>query len=355
MIKFDGSDAMGSSRHEGEKTWVERPCSDRRKSLLSEYLFETKSDVYGKMLRMCEKVSKSNVNILLVGESGVGKELAAKYIHLNSNRFEYPFVTVNCGAFSETLLESELFGHEKGAYTGATEMRKGRFEIANRGTFFLDEVGDVRPNTQIKLLRAIENKYIERIGSNTQQMIDFRLITATNRDLKSEVISGEFREDFFYRISTIVIRVPPLRERKEDLKLLINFFLEKSMKENGITITGMDTDVRSFLFSYDYPGNIRELKNIIDRMVVLSENGKITKDGVPIMYAIRRTAGESDAFNSKGLVPLKKYMNLIEATYLKEALGLMGGNVAETARQLEVSTRQLFNKIKKYKLNKKES
>lgn len=325
-------------------------CSRLKEGLMKNYLLETKSKVFKKMLRICEKVSKSNTNILLVGESGVGKEVIARYIHTCSNRCRRTFVPVNCSAFSETLLESELFGHEKGAYTGARDLRKGRFEIANHGTLFLDEVGDVSLSTQVKLLRAIESKSIERIGSNILRFIDFRLITASNKDLKDEVIKGNFREDFFYRISTIVVRVPPLRERREDLDSLINFILEKSSNENRIKITGMDKEVREFLYQYDYPGNIRELKNIIDRMVVLSEKGIITKDGLPVMFSVKKKDAQMNSTDYSEVIALKEFRKRTEAKYIKWILGVTGGNVAEAARRLNVSSRHLFNKINEYKI-----
>lgn len=325
-----------------------------KEKLLNNYLLNSTSESYNKMLSHCEKVANTKANILLTGESGTGKEVAAKYIHLCSPRSTNNFVPVNCSAFTETLLESELFGHEQGSFTGALKSKQGRFEFANNGTLFLDEVGDINLTTQVKLLRVLETKRIERLGSNIEKLIDFRLVSATNKDLLSEVINNNFREDFFYRISTIVINIPPLRERRDDLDKLIKFFLEKSQEENDITIHSIGPEAEKFLYSYNYPGNIRELKSIIDRMVILSVNGTITKDGIPILYDIRRIEKSLDKENSNfdKVISFKDFKNEKESKYLQWVLEQTGGNVAEAARQLDISARQLFNKIKEYDIKK---
>jgi DNA-binding NtrC family response regulator len=322
-----------------------------KKSLMSNYSLVSKNQEYKEMLYFCEKAANSNANILLVGESGTGKEVAAKYIHLHSQRNIKPFVAVNCSSFSDTLLESELFGYVQGAFTGATKSRVGRFELANKGTLFLDEIGDVNISTQVKLLRAIENKTIQRLGSNDEKIIDFRLISATNKNLKKEVLDNNFREDFFYRISTIVIRIPSLRERKEDLEDLINFFLLKAQEEHGIKIHSIDAEVKKFLYSYDYPGNIRELKNILDRMVIFSENGIITKSGIPLLFSVKKEQhGTISAFNE--IIPYKDFKKQSESVYLEWVLKQTKGNVAEASRKLNISSRQLFNKINEYNIKK---
>lgn len=327
-----------------------------KENLLNNYSLNSKNESYNKMLLHCEKVANSKANILLTGESGTGKEVAAKYIHLCSPRSNNSFVAVNCSAFTETLLESELFGHEQGAFTGASKSKEGRFEFANNGTLFLDEVGDINLTTQVKLLRVLETKKVERLGSNIEKSIDFRLISATNKDLLLEIINKNFREDFFYRISSIVIHVPSLKERKEDLENLINYFLEKSQEENGIKITNMDSEPKDFLYTYDYPGNIRELKSIIDRMVVLSTDGTITKDGIPILYNIKEKAEElpNEKTNNKfnEIITFKAFKSETESRYIQWVLEQTGGNVAEAARQLDISSRQLFNKIKEYGIKK---
>lgn len=327
-----------------------------REKLISEFMLNSNNESYLKMLSQCEKVAKSKANVLLTGESGTGKEVAAKYIHLCSTRCTNNFVAVNCSSYTETLLESELFGYEQGSFTGAVKSKQGKFEIANNGTLFLDEVGEINPTTQVKLLRVLETKKVERLGSNKEKLIDFKLISATNRNLIDEVMKNTFREDFFYRISSIVINVPPLRERKEDLDELINYFLDLSQKENCIEIHHIEPEAINFLKNYDYPGNIRELKSIIDRMVVLSSDGVITKDGIPILFNIHKKSDTNTSYSIGNkfnkIIPFKQYKSDTEAEYLQWVLEQTGGNVAEAARQLEISSRQLFNKIKDYNLQK---
>lgn len=333
---------------------------------MKEYCIETSSPVFQQTLAFCEKVADSNANILLIGESGSGKEVAARYIHQLSKRKAKDFIAINCSAYTETLLESELFGHEQGAFTGAVKAKEGKLEKAHKGTLFLDEIGDTNPITQVKLLRVIETKQIEHIGSNSPQHIDFRLISATNKDLHEAIGAGEFREDFFYRISTIVIRIPSLRERKEDMSTLISFFLGKAQAENKKEIRIMLPEVCKFLYEYDYPGNMRELKNIIDRMVVLSEDGVITKDCLPILYSMKakekKEAKESPVPHQdqpflqdhkfEDILPLHDFKRLTEARYLKWVLQQVDGNVAEAARRLDMSRRQLFYKINEYQIKK---
>lgn len=316
------------------------------------FLLNTKSPVFAETLRYCEKVANSNSNVLLIGESGTGKEVAAKYIHLCSQRASNDVVAVNCSAFTETLLESELFGYEQGAFTGALKAKKGKFELAHEGTLFLDEIGDTSLLTQVKLLRVIETKKFERIGSNTPMLIDFRLICATNKDLEENILNATFREDFFYRISTIAIRIPPLRERKEDLMDMINFFLEQSCIENRREITYIEPEVNEFLYNYDYPGNVRELKNTIDRLVILSEDGVIKKDNLPILHSIARMKPSSTSNTFQSIISLKEFRKNTESKYLQWVLNQVNGNVAEAARRLDISSRQLFNKINEYGLQK---
>lgn len=325
----------------------------------SKYMLNTNNKKFIKIINMAEKAANSNVNILILGDSGVGKEVFAKYIHSCSERKDRHFLAVNCHAFSDNLLESELFGHEKGAFTGAIEQRKGRFEAAHGGTLFLDEIGDISLSTQVKLLRTIETKKVERIGSNKTMDVDFRLISATNKDIQKSISNGEFREDLFYRISTIIIEIPPLRDRKEDLPNLIEFFLEKSKLELKKQIHTIEKKVMERLLSYDYPGNVRELKNIIERLVVLSENG-IIKDIDLSKYRVdseRDTKSREEKIdNNKEVEEIQRIRSLkdirseAEAKYIKKALEISGNNVTEAARKLSISRRQLFNKINEYKL-----
>lgn len=314
---------------------------------MTRVFLETKSKTFEKTLAMAQKAAKSNVNILLLGESGVGKEVFAEFIHESSRRNSGSLVPINCSSISASLLESELFGHEKGAFTGAVTNRIGRFEEANGGTLFLDEVGDISLDTQVKLLRVLESKCIEKVGSNAQKRLDFRLLSATNQDLEGKITIGEFREDFFYRISSIVIRIPPLRERKEDLENLISFFLKQAQEEHMIKISKIDREVKKFLLDYDYPGNVRELKNIIERLVVLSEDGTITKEWLPICINYKKERIEKEEIEIK---PLKEIRKEFEADYIQEVLYACAGNITEAAQLLEISRRQLFNKINDYGL-----
>ncbi len=324
----------------------------KEKDILREqFHLETKNPQFKQALDFCERVADSHANILLTGESGCGKEIASRYIHACGRRSTQNFVAVNCSAFTETLLESELFGHEQGSFTGASKSHTGKFELSNHGTLFLDEIGDLSLTIQIKLLRSLETKQIERIGSNTKREIDFQLICATNQNLPLKIRNREFREDFFYRISTIVIRIPALRERKEDLPALIDFFFKKSQEENSITIRSLDSTVKDFLFRYDYPGNIRELKNIIDRMVILSHNGVVREEALPIWYNIGTPPVPAEMQNTfSTIIPWKEFKAKSEADYLKWVIGQCGGNIAEASRKLHLSSRQIFNKIQEYNL-----
>lgn len=308
------------------------------------FMLQTKNREFRRVLDIAKKAAQSNTNILILGESGVGKEVLANYIHKCSDRQDRHFIPVNCHAFSDSLLESELFGHEKGAFTGAINRRKGRFEAAHGGTLFLDEVGDIPLSIQTKLLRAIETKKIERIGSNKPIKVDYRLISATNRDLYEEVANEIFREDLFYRISTITIELPPLRNRREDLPMLIDFFVKKSSMELKKNISDLEDGAREFLLAYDYPGNIREMKNIVERLVVLSEDGIIRERDLPSYEKIDK---KEELVKIK---PLKTLRKEIEADYISKVLRKCDYNVSQAARELDISRRQLFNKINEYNL-----
>lgn len=309
-----------------------------------EFILKTNNKKFLELLDLAKNAAKSNVNILILGESGVGKDVIANYIHNCSDRKERDFIPVNCCAFSDSLLESELFGHEKGAFTGALDKRIGRFESANNGTLFLDEIGDISLDVQVKLLRVLEKRTVERIGSNEEINVDFRLICATNKNLNNEIRKGNFREDFFYRISTIVLEIPPLRERKEDIEMLIKFFLNQCEKEFNKNIKKIDEKVMSFLMNYNYPGNLREMKNIIRRLVVLTQNGIITSKYLPNESSILI---EDDYDEVR---PLREIRREFEAEYIEKVLGKCKNNVSEAARRLEISRRQLSNKINEYNI-----
>jgi len=322
------------------------------------YLVDSNSDVFKKVLKTVEKAAQSDANILILGESGVGKEMIASYIHECSNRKGETFIPVNCSSISETLLESELFGHEKGAFTGALERRSGMFKAADEGTLFLDEIGDISLSTQVKLLRALETRQIQRIGSNELESINFRLICATNRDLKQAIEEGQFREDFYYRINTIVIEVPALRERREDIKMFLDYFVTLFSKRLEKEIVSIDDQVIDFLITYDYQGNIREMKNIIERLVVLAEAGNISKETLPSIEKTQNSKdelinGDADSprlFAKEQIKPLKEVRQELEADYIDQALKACKFNISEAARKLGLSRRQLYNKMDQYKL-----
>ncbi len=321
--------------------------NNKNVKLYDEYILKTNSPVYRKVLRIAEKAAKSNSNVLILGESGVGKEVIAKYIYKCSERSKSKFVDVNCHSFSETLLESELFGHEKGAFTGAQEKRIGRFELADGGVLFLDEIGNISMNAQSKLLKAIENKKIERIGSNKSIYVDFRLITATNKNLKEEISKEQFREDLFYRISTITINIPPLRDRREDIEILVKFFINKYSSEMNKEIKGIEDETKEFFKNYSFPGNVRELKNIIERLIVLSEDGILRYSDLPLKPKDYKS---SISIFDDEIVHLREIRKEAESNYIRKVLEICDYNVSESARKLGISRRQLFNKINEYKL-----
>lgn len=304
-----------------------------------------KNKAFKKILDIAERAAKSNVNILLLGESGVGKEVFAQYIHACSERSSRLFIPVNCHALPESMIESELFGHERGSFTGANQLRKGKFEAADGSTIFLDEIGDITKSFQVKLLRTLETKTIERIGSNNQMYVDFRLITATNCDIHKAVQDGDFREDLYYRISTITIEVPPLRERKDDIPEFISFFIREISEEQKKKITKIEDTVMDFLLDYQYPGNVRELRNIIERMVTLSEDGVITENLLPV----RRDVSNQSTYDS-----LKEARSAAEKKYIEQALKENADNITRTAEKLQISRRQLFNKLQEYGISAKE-
>lgn len=317
----------------------------RQSSDTGRFLLKSKSRKMQLVFHLAETVAESNSNVLLLGESGVGKEVIAQMIHDRSSRREMPFIAVNCQLFSDNLMESELFGHEKGAFTGAMGRRIGRFEEASGGTIFLDEIGEMALNTQVKLLRVLEDKKIERIGSNKQIPVDFRLINATNRNIRQAIREGAFREDLFYRINTITIEIPPLRERREDIPDMIDLFVQKFSAEIKKDIHGVEEYTRQYLMNYNYPGNLRELKNMIERMVVLSQDGWLRMD----------SAGEPDRIRgsksaSGDVKPYREARRDFEIAYIQTIMDQTGQNVTKAAEIMGISRRQLFNKLTEYQM-----
>jgi DNA-binding NtrC family response regulator len=292
-----------------------------------------------------ERVAKTPSTVLISGESGTGKELLAKTIHNHSERSGAPLVTVNCAALPENLLESELFGHEKGAFTGAVKKRIGRFEQANGGTFFLDEIGDLSLPLQAKLLRVIQEKTFERVGGNLQIKVDVRLIAATHRNLKLMIKNGNFREDLFYRLSVINLEIPPLRKRAEDVPGLSRFFLEKFRRKAGREPMTLLPNAILALKGYSWPGNVRELENVIERTVVLTVSNQI--DYMDLPGDVRTQAKGIKGVN----VTLKEAREYFEKDYITKGLILHGGNVSVTSEYLSIARKNLQEKIKRYEIN----
>jgi two-component system response regulator HydG len=293
-----------------------------------------------KVFNIIPEVAQSDASILLVGETGTGKELVAKAIHAKSRRSHLPFVAINCGGIPDSLLESELFGHQKGAYTGATHARKGFLEVVIGGTLFLDEIGEVSPKMQVDLLRVLEDKKVTRIGSREPVDVDFRLISATRRNLEERVAEGTFREDFFYRINVIKVDIPPLRDRKEDIHLLVEHFLKKYSQETTKYVDHVSPDAVALLKHYDWPGNVRELENAIERAVVLAKS---------------RTLGIEDfSFLRSAPAPLQKQLSLreMEKNYVQKILHEYNWNVTRAAKALEINRVTLHKMIKRYGLKR---
>jgi len=323
-----------------------------RSEIVESHLSETiitKSKKMMEILSLAGRAARTDVPVLILGESGTGKELLAQTIHSSSPRKEKPFVPVNCASLNPGLLESELFGHEKGAFTGAATARKGRFEMAEKGTLFLDEVGDVPMETQVKLLRVLQEREIERVGGSERKKVDFRLVCATNKDLTKLIEEEKFREDLLYRLNVLTLTLPALRERKEDLPMLIEHFLKVFSKQYGIVVTGFSSDAMSKLLSYDYPGNIRELKNIIQRAVVLARGEVITE----LMF----DGKEPEKNQATGEISLDKSLTetveTIEKTMILKALEESNFVQVKAAEKLGLTERNLRYKIEKYGLKKK--
>ena len=286
------------------------------------------------------QIENSSCTVLITGESGTGKELVARAVHQQSLRKNQPFIAIHCAALSPALLESELFGHEKGAFTGAIKTKKGRFEIADGGTVFLDEISEIPSEIQVKLLRFLEMREFERVGGTVPIKVDIRLLAATNADLESLVKSGEFREDLFYRLNVVQIELPPLRDRREDIPLLARHFLKEFSRKNRKEIDSISPEAMRILQSYRWPGNIRELKNAIESMVVLAKGPILEKDDLPA--ALRK----SEAAPSSSSTPLN--LKTMGKELVKKALVQAGNNKTEAARMLGISRRTLYRKLKEY-------
>jgi len=298
------------------------------------------------VINLAGRVANTRTTILIQGESGTGKELLAKLIHTLSPRLEKPMITVNCAALAESLLESELFGHEKGAFTGASRRRIGRFEEADGGTLFLDEIGEIPLSVQVKLLRFLQEREFQRLGGNQTIRSDVRIISATNQDLETKVNEGAFREDLFYRLNVVAITVPPLRERKEDLPPLIDHFLMRFTVENGKEIQGISPEAKDLLLKYDYPGNVREVENIIERAVVITRGSIISASDLP--FSKNSLLVDQTGMKARGT--LKESIESFEYQMVRQAMKETGNHQTKAANLLGISERMLRYKLKKYGL-----
>ncbi|WP_022856027.1 sigma-54 interaction domain-containing protein [Thermodesulfobacterium thermophilum] len=333
------------------------------------YLIETHNPVMKEVYQLAKKVAPSSSTVLILGESGTGKEVLAKYIHFNSKR-QGPFVAINCAAIPEELLEAELFGYEKGAFTGAIKTKPGKFEIANKGTLFLDEIGDLSAKLQAKLLRVLQERQVERLGAEQPIKVDVRIIAATNKDLEKEVEAGRFREDLFYRLNVIPIKIPPLRKRKEDIVLLANFFLKKVCEREGVPLKRLSEKPVQRLLDYRWPGNVRELENLVERLVILTDKEIIEPEDLSYPFGSSLTSGESEVVrtpvslspissNQEGLslpdlteegIDLTSLIKEIEVFYLKKALEKASGVKTKAAKLLKLNRTTFIEKLKKYNL-----
>jgi len=295
------------------------------------------SDGMIRVLKEVENVAVSNSSVIITGESGTGKELIARAIHSNSPRKFFPLVTVHCGALSEDLLESELFGHEKGAFTGAMFNRKGRFEMADGGTVFLDEIATISMKMQIELLRVLESKTFTRVGGNKEIKSDFRIICATNKDLKKMVAGGTFREDLYYRLNVVNITIPPLRERKEDIEMLVHYFLKKYCTSMSRDLISIDPAALQRLEEYHFPGNVRELENMIERAIVVGNGKEIRLKDLPLETDMVADSNDS--------------LNELEKKYIQKTLEKYDWNISRSAKALQIDRVTLYNKIKKHQLS----
>jgi DNA-binding NtrC family response regulator len=302
-----------------------------------------KSPAIHRIYELIRRVAPTKASVLITGESGVGKELVADAIHNLSPRSNKPLIKVHCAALAESLLESELFGHEKGSFTGAQGRKKGRFELANEGTLFLDEIGEINQNVQIKILRVLQEKRFERVGGEETIETDVRIVAATNKDLKDEIAAGTFREDLYYRLNVVNIHVPPLRDRKDDIPLLAGAFLREFADDNGKMITGFDPKAGAALYAYSWPGNIRELRNCIESAIVMASGNLVTVDDLP--PTVRVSAEESVI-----RVPPGSSLAETERILIRETLAAQAGNKSRTAEILGIGRKTLYQKIEEYGL-----
>jgi two-component system, NtrC family, response regulator AtoC len=322
-----------------------------RKEVKKEYSFEniiSKNETMQKIFELIKKVAQYKSTILITGESGTGKELVARALHYNSDRSRNPFVPINCGAIPENLLESELFGHVKGAFTDAVRTKKGLFEEADGGTLFLDEIGELPSQLQVKLLRVLQNGEIRKVGESKSITIDVRIIAATVKDLVNEIREGRFREDLYYRLNVLPIHLPPLRDRREDIPLLVNHFIKKYNSSLSKSVSSVDPKAMEALMTYQWHGNVRELENTIERAIVLADGQCLVSENLPNEIQTFQDVVPLQPFIEKEEYSIKKASNVLETNLIKKALKKTRGNHTHAARLLELSHRALLYKIKEY-------
>ncbi len=346
---FKAEELLLTLRKAEEREALRRENRALKQEILRDSAFEdilAKSTAMQSIFKTISKIADYKTTVLLMGESGVGKELVARAIHRRSSRRNAPFVAVNCGAIPENLLESELFGYRRGAFTDATNDRTGLFEQAHQGTLLLDEIGELPLQLQVKLLRVLQEETIRRLGDSKDLKIDVRILAATHRDLLAETQAGRFREDLFYRINVLPISIPPLRERREDIPILVDHFITRNNARFGTNIRGVSPEVRRLLLQYGWPGNVRELENTLERSMVLAEKDCIEIDGLP--DRIRDARDPVQMQLTSGELSIKKTSRIIEEILIRRALAKTKGNRTRAAEVLEISHRALLYKIKDY-------
>jgi len=346
---IDREKLLISVRNASERTNLISENKILKKDLEAEYTMIGSSKIFTLILHTINRVAKSEARVLINGENGTGKELAAREIHRQSQHAEQSFIEVNCAAIPNELIESELFGHEKGAFTGAHNKRIGKFEAANKGTLFLDEIGDMSLQAQAKVLRAIEDGKIERVGGNSKIDVDVRIISATNKDLVKEIENGNFREDLFHRLNVIPIIIPPLRERKEDIPLLVNHFVKTICSKNNFPLVIFSDSAISLLTELHWSGNIRELKNIIERIIIMIPKNEITANDISALLpnTVSKTDELLNISNS-----FQEFKEKAERAFIFKQLEINSWNISKTAEILGIQRSHLYNKMKKYNIVK---
>jgi len=349
---FKPDEILLTLRKAEERENLRRENVRLRQEVCRDYSFGNIVGKSAKMLQLFEtikKISDYKASVLIFGESGTGKEMVARSLHYNSSRANEPFVAVNCGAIPETLLESELFGHERGAFTDAKKEKRGSFEMAHQGTLFLDEVGETSPSAQVKLLRALQEGEVKRVGSEQPLFVDVRIIAATIKDLTRAVAEGKFREDLFYRLNVLPLHLPPLRDRKEDIPLLVDHFIQKYNQQHRLNLQGVTESSLARLLEYPWPGNVRELENAIERAMILTLSEKIESDSLPSEVLGERAPWKKEIWGEE--LSIKKASRIMEEELIRRALKKTKGNRTQAVRLLEISHPALLSKMKEYGIN----